>query len=134
MKGLLSVLIVHYNTPDLLRQCLASLTAAEVDFSFEIIVIDNASPDASVKSLVEEFPRVDFHFNERNLGFARANNQGIKAGRGRYFLLLNPDACIDVAEICERVTRSCHLVPGLKVRVHDKRFEGQMPGRKDLTG
>ena len=55
MKGLLSVLIVHYNTPELLRQCLASLTAAEGDFSFEIIVIDNASPDVSVKSLVEEF-------------------------------------------------------------------------------
>ena len=95
MKVLLSVLIVHYNTPDLLRQCLASLTADKVDLSFEIIVIDNASPDVSVKTLAAEFPRVDFHFNERNLGFARANNQGIKTGRGHYFLLLNPDACID---------------------------------------
>jgi GT2 family glycosyltransferase len=95
VKCLLSVLIVHYNTPDLLRQCLASIAAAEVDFSFEVIVIDNASPDVSVKTLAAEFPRVIFHFNSGNLGFARANNQGIQMGQGRYYMLLNPDACID---------------------------------------
>ena len=91
----LSILIVHYNTFDLLRQCLASISSAPVDFPLEVIVIDNASPEVSAKNLVREFPQVVFHFNTENLGFARANNQGIRMGRGRYLMLLNPDAVID---------------------------------------
>lgn len=95
MRCELSILIVHYNTLDLLRQCLTSVSALPGDLPLEIIVIDNASPDASVKNLVGEFPRVAFHFNNENLGFARASNQGIQMGQGRYLMLLNPDALID---------------------------------------
>jgi len=88
----LSIVIVHYNTPDLLRQCLASVFSSSVDLSFEVIVIDNASRD--VLNLPEVFPRVTFHFNKKNVGFATACNQGIRMGSGRYVLLLNPDTIV----------------------------------------
>jgi GT2 family glycosyltransferase len=95
VSGSLSIVIVHYDTPDLLRQCLASLCAEELPC--EIVVMDNASPDRSVEKLPEEFPRVLFVFNEENVGFARACNQGIRMGEGAYCMLLNPDAIIDGA-------------------------------------
>jgi len=57
----------------------------------EVIVVDNASSDGSVEMVRAEFPQVRLMANEENLGFTRANNQGIAASRGRYVLLLNPD-------------------------------------------
>ena len=93
----LSILIVHYDTPSLLRQCLSSLCAGASDLPFEIIVLDNASPNPDVRQLPAEFPEVQFRFNEENLGFARACNQGIRMGQGKYCMLLNPDAVIDAA-------------------------------------
>jgi GT2 family glycosyltransferase len=91
----LSIIIVHYDTSGLLRQCLSSLCAE--DLPCEIVVLDNASPDPSVRQLPHEFPRVRFVFNEENVGFARACNQGIRMGQGKYCMLLNPDAVIDGA-------------------------------------
>jgi len=93
----LSIVIVHYNTVGLLRQCLASLCAEEL--GCEIVVLDNASLDRSVRKLPEEFPQVRFVFNEENVGFARACNQGIRMGEREYCMLLNPDAIIDGAAI-----------------------------------
>jgi GT2 family glycosyltransferase len=91
----LSIIIVHYDTSGLLRQCLSSLC----DLPFEIIVLDNASPDQSVRQLPDEFPRVRFVLNEENVGFARACNQGIRIGQTEYCMLLNPDAIIDGASL-----------------------------------
>jgi GT2 family glycosyltransferase len=93
VSGALSIIIVHYDTPGLLRQCLASLCVEEL--ACQVAVLDNASPDRSVRQLPEEFPRVRFVFNEENVGFARACNQGIRMGEGAYCMLLNPDAIID---------------------------------------
>ena len=95
----LSIVVVHYDTPKALRGCLGSLYAAPVDFAFEVRVIDNASPHGSLGDLAQEFPQATFQFNTRNLGFARASNQGTRASEGRYVLLLNPDALIDGAGI-----------------------------------
>lgn len=99
----LSVVIVHYNTPDLLCQCLISLHSIPCAFSFETIVIDNASQSPGIAALWEEFPTVEFHFNPKNLGFARTCNQGIRMGQGRYLMLLNPDALIDGRGMAEMV-------------------------------
>ncbi len=84
----LSIVIVSYNTRDMLAACLASLDASE------IVVIDNASTDESVRMMQKEYPHVRVIQNSENTGFARANNQGIGACRGEYILLLNPDTVV----------------------------------------
>jgi hypothetical protein len=85
----LSVVIVSFNVQDLLRACLESVQCARSDI--EIIVVDNASSDGSAEMVRQEFPHVHLIANETNAGFAAANNQGIRASRGRHLLLLNPD-------------------------------------------
>ena len=67
--------------------------------SSEVIVIDNASADGSVEMVQREFPDVHLIVNEGNLGFARANNRGIAASRGRYVLLLNSDTVASPAAL-----------------------------------
>ncbi len=87
----LPVIIVSYNTCDLLRRCLASLALAAVPT--RPIVVDNASTDGSVLMLRAEFPAVTLVEPGANLGFARANNLGLQhAGSAPYVLFLNPDA------------------------------------------
>jgi hypothetical protein len=88
-----SVVIVSWNTRDLLRACLLSVREAAVDLGgrVEIVVIDNASHDATPAMVRDEFPEVDLVHNDSNMGFAAANNQGIRRTRGRFVLLLNPD-------------------------------------------
>ncbi|SFH93891.1 glycosyltransferase family 2 protein [Halpernia frigidisoli] len=87
----LSIIIVHYNVEVLLRNCLLSLQKYLTDLSFEIIVIDNKSPDNTWKNLIAEFPKVNFIASENNDGFAVANNFAAKSANGDYLLLLNPD-------------------------------------------
>ncbi|MGE0464800.1 MAG: glycosyltransferase family 2 protein, partial [Vicinamibacterales bacterium] len=88
-----SVVIVSWNTRELLRACLRSMrqAARELNDSLEVVVVDNASHDGSVEMVREEFPEVDVVGNTSNVGFAAANNQGIPRTRGQYVLLLNPD-------------------------------------------
>jgi GT2 family glycosyltransferase len=87
----LSIVIVNWNTSDLLIRCLDSIYCSDAGLTFEVIVVDNASTDDSVKVVNKRFPQVRVIVNDQNLGFAKANNQGIKIGKGRYFLLLNSD-------------------------------------------
>lgn len=89
----LSVLIVNWNTRDLLRACLASLRSslAGVDFTWEILVVDNASQDGSAAMVATEFPEVRLFANDRNLNYAAGNNQGLAQAGGEAVLLLNPD-------------------------------------------
>ncbi|WP_294287395.1 glycosyltransferase family 2 protein [uncultured Chryseobacterium sp.] len=87
----LSVIIVNYNVTQLLRNCLASLRKYMPETDYETIVVDNASTDFSWKTLISEFPEVLFIPSENNDGFAKANNKAVKAAKGKYILLLNPD-------------------------------------------
>ncbi len=87
-----SVIVVNWNVRDLLRQCLASVRDGGGALAVETIVVDNASTDGSAEMVRMEFPEVTLIANEHNPGFAAANNQGLKAARGRYVFLLNPDA------------------------------------------
>lgn len=96
----LSVIIVNYNTCFLLKQCLISIYNTVKSFQFEVIVVDNNSVDNSVEMLKTEFPDVIVFPQNQNLGFARANNLGVKAAKAPYILLLNSDTilnehCID---------------------------------------
>jgi GT2 family glycosyltransferase len=86
----LLILIVSWNTRDLLRDCLRSLQP-EAHPEWDVLVVDNASTDDSVAMVRREFPTVRLIENERNAGYARANNQGLRASTAPYALLLNSD-------------------------------------------
>lgn len=88
---MISIVIVSYNTRDLLRACLHSLPAAAQALGYEVFVVDNASTDGTVEMLRREFPSVYLIANSTNVGFAAANNQGLEQARGKSLLLLNPD-------------------------------------------
>jgi GT2 family glycosyltransferase len=87
----LSIVIVNYNTKILLHQCLSSLYDQKHPFSFDVIVVDNNSNDGSVDMVMEIFPHVYLIENKENMGFARANNTGLKMARGEHVFLLNSD-------------------------------------------
>jgi GT2 family glycosyltransferase len=87
----LSIVIVNWNTCDLLAKCLASIFAYPPPGEFEVWVVDNASSDGSINMVSQEYLQVRLIRNSSNLGFARANNQAIRQSIGRYTLLLNPD-------------------------------------------
>jgi len=90
----LSIIIVNWNTRDFLRDCLRSIYDQRGALSLEVIVSDNDSQDGTQAMVREEFPDVTLIENGRNLGFAAANNVGIRLARGRYILLLNPDTIV----------------------------------------
>ncbi len=89
-----SVIIVNWNTKDLLRECIQSIQNETKKISYEIIVIDNFSKDNSAQMVKDEFPHICLIANQYNAGFGRANNQGYKIARGKYLLILNPDTLI----------------------------------------
>lgn len=89
-----SVIIVNWNTRDILRNCLTSVFQQTHGIEFEVIVIDNASSDGSVQMVKTEFPQVVLIENTENRGFAAANNQGMRIAKGRYILLLNSDTVV----------------------------------------
>jgi hypothetical protein len=86
-----SIIIVNWNSKDFLRQCLRSVFRYTQGVSFEVIVVDNASFDGCAQMLAREFPSVIFVQSAENIGFARANNLGVRYSRGRHLLFLNPD-------------------------------------------
>jgi GT2 family glycosyltransferase len=90
----ITVVIVSWNTSALLCQCLESLYKTGSRYSFEVIVVDNGSSDDSVSVVETRFPDVILIRNNRNVGFASANNQALVIGKGRYFLLLNSDTIV----------------------------------------
>lgn len=90
----LSVIIVNFNTRELLRDCLQSVFRETPELDLEVIVVDNASADGSADMVRDEFPQVQLICSEHNLGFARANNLAIAGARGEVVILLNPDTLI----------------------------------------
>src|SRR3989338_6165584 len=89
----LSVVIVNWNTRNLLRNCLASVRD-ETLVSHEVWVVDNGSYDGSQAMVRDEFPDVPLIANPDNRGFAAANNQAFPLCQGEYVLLLNSDTVV----------------------------------------
>jgi GT2 family glycosyltransferase len=87
-----SVVIVSFNTRDLLRECLQSVFRESGSLRVQVIVVDNASTDGSPRMVEQEFPDVLLTRSEVNLGFGPANNLGFRSAGGRYLVLLNSDA------------------------------------------
>ena len=100
----LSVIIVSYNSIELLENCLFSVQKAMQTIDDEIIIVDNNSNDGSKESLPSKFPGVKFIFNNENLGFAKACNQGSKNSSGDHILFLNPDTVLPGTCLSECIT------------------------------
>jgi hypothetical protein len=90
----LSIVIVNWNTRDLLRDCLSSVMAGLGALHAQVWVVDNGSTDGSVAMLTAEFPGVMVIANAQNAGFAAANNQALAQATGRFVLLLNTDTIV----------------------------------------
>ncbi|MFC1656347.1 glycosyltransferase family 2 protein [Patescibacteria group bacterium] len=90
----LSIIIVNFNTKQILKDCLESVYKHLTDIDFEIIVVDNNSQDESVLMIKKEFTEINIIANNRNIGFGPANNQGIEVAQGKYILFLNNDTYI----------------------------------------
>ena len=105
---LVSVCIAHYRGPELIAACLDSVLEQQCDFSFEIIVHDDASPDDSVAFLREKYPQVELLASRENIGFCVANNRMVNHAKGDYILLLNNDATLfpDALETLMRKAKS----------------------------
>lgn len=87
----LSIIIVNWNTCNLLAKCLDAIFQTVRASAYEIIVVDNNSTDGSVDMIHTQFPTVRLIENQQNVGFTQANNQALAASCGRYVLLLNSD-------------------------------------------
>src|SRR5262245_32417362 len=101
MHGL-GIVIVNWNTRELLKRCLETVMASQGNFSFSVVVVDNASSDGSADMVRQSFPAAKVIVSPTNVGFSSGNNLGLRAlgyrGAGaidvdapRYALLLNPD-------------------------------------------
>jgi len=86
-----SIIIVSWNVQDFLEKCLRSIFEQTRNLKFEIFVVDNGSTDETSEMILKKFPQVNLIRNNRNLGFAVANNQAIRLAKGEFILLLNPD-------------------------------------------
>jgi GT2 family glycosyltransferase len=93
-KPLISVVIPNLDGMKYIPACLGALQKQTFD-AFEVIIIDNGSTDDSVEFIQNNFPQTIIIKNQRNLGFAKANNQGISAAKGKYIATLNNDTEVD---------------------------------------
>ena len=89
-----SIIIVNYNTKELIKNCINSIYKYTQDIQYEIIVSDNGSTDGSIEMLKSEFPNVILIENNANLGFGTANNRGLKIAKGKYIFYLNSDTVL----------------------------------------
>ncbi len=90
----ISIIIVSWNARGYLRDCLNSICQTGGGLVREVIVVDNASSDGSPEMVAADFPEVNLIRSATNLGFARANNLGIKAAKGDYLALVNSDVVV----------------------------------------
>ena len=89
-----SVIIVNYKTVPLILDCLESLRAKTKGITYEVIVVDNNSGDDFQERILERFPEVQCLPLPENVGFGRANNEGLKIAKGRNIFFLNPDTLL----------------------------------------
>jgi GT2 family glycosyltransferase len=87
----LTISIVSYNSLSFLKECLNSISANPPELRCEIIVVDNASSDSTVEFVKDNYPEVTIISNEKNIGFAAANNRAMESSNSKYVILMNSD-------------------------------------------
>jgi len=130
----LSIIIVNYNVAYFLEQCLQSVYAALKNIDAEVFVVDNNSVDNSVEMVLNKFPQIKLIQNKQNLGFSKANNQAIRATKGEYILLLNPDTVVE-SDTFEKTVSFMDETPdagGLGVKMIDGRGEFLPESKRSL--
>lgn len=116
----ISVIIVSYNTKELLKNCLTSIIKHTKNIRYEIIVVDNNSQDESLDLLKKHFPQVQLIKNSQNIGFGRANNLGAQKAKGDYLLFLNSDTYFEqnslktLLEEAKKISNLGALAPQIK--------------------
>ena len=105
----LSIICVNWNSLEYLIECVSSINEHAPSVPFEIIVVDNASPEGGLERFAEQFPQARLVKSEKNLGFAGANNLGFRHSFGRYILLLNPDTRILGSAVDIMLEQLCSL-------------------------
>jgi len=141
----ISIIIVNYNTAELLAPCLNSVEPRS-DLGLEVIVVDNASQDDSAAMVSRDFPRVKLIANESNAGFARANNQALKVSNREYIYFLNPDTVVQPGAFEAMIgfmeshtdvglagTRILNPNGSVQSSV-ERRYPGERRAQKDLRG
>lgn len=90
----LSIIVLNYKTRQLTMSAIESVFQSETTYSYEVLLVDNASEDGVIATVQDRYPQVVGIQNQENVGFARANNQAMAIARGRYVLLLNSDTIV----------------------------------------
>ena len=107
-KPAVSAIVVTYNSGRCILSCLESLIAEIGEFGGDILVFDNNSSDTTVEKVIASYPQVKIYRSPRNLGFAAANNQGLRLVNGQYILFINPDAVLDKSAVSHLVQTMIH--------------------------
>lgn len=89
-----SIILVNYKTPELSLGAIEAVHRSLSEYRYEIILVDNYSCDGLIERATVEYPHISLILNNENMGFAKANNQGMQIASGRYILLLNSDTVI----------------------------------------
>lgn len=106
-----SIIIINYNTPQLVIECINSIKTFTNDLRYEIIVVDNASSDNS-KSILGSLDDIYYIYSDKNLGFGKANNLGAQYAKGKYLFFLNSDtlltgtAIYSLFKFCEKYPKN----------------------------
>ena len=121
------IVIVNYNTRELLRACLRSIRKHTDPERVRVYVVDNASTDSSPVFIASEYPAVDLVALDHNIGFGAANNRATVLGKAPYILFLNPDAeltedALDNLEKCLDTRPQC-VIAGPRLEYPDGRFQ-----------
>jgi GT2 family glycosyltransferase len=133
MSDSLSIIIVNYNSIELIKNCIASVYQFTNNLDFEILVVDNS--DSKKDEILHDFPHVRWVQMNYNAGFARANNEGIRQAKAEVILLMNPDTLVqdNAIELCfKRFVSSSY--PGCGVQLLNPDGTPQISGNFFITG
>jgi N-acetylglucosaminyl-diphospho-decaprenol L-rhamnosyltransferase len=114
MKPILSIIVLGYNTRDLVMDCARSVYDQTRETPFELLLVDNASTDGSVAAFESAFPKARVLAYDENLGFARAHNRALEDAQGSLFLLLNPDTVV-LDKAVDRIVAAARQHPDIDI-------------------
>lgn len=115
IKTALTIIIVNWNNKKILQDCLESIYNTQINYSYKIIVVDNNSEDGSVELIKNKFVDVILIENNKNIGFAKANNRAIKIAKTDHILLLNNDTIVTQNDCFNNMVRFMQKNPRVGV-------------------